>query len=109
MAEQFPDDWPGIYSATMGAIFLGTPFRGAHELTLSQIIQAVGASKRPTIQGQILRILEPEDEMLLEIVHTFERILAKSSTRPVLACFFELKPCDLNVIVGNRGEKACIS
>ncbi|KAG9228858.1 hypothetical protein BJ875DRAFT_342435, partial [Amylocarpus encephaloides] len=50
-AEHSPNDWPGIYSATFGIVFLGTPFRGAPELTLRELIQAVDAEYQDTIQG----------------------------------------------------------
>lgn len=107
-AEQFPDDWPGIYSATMGVVFLGTPFRGAPGLTQSEMIQAVAAEYQDTIQGEILRILDPNDESLLEMVHLFEKIQAKSPNRAKLACFFEQKPCNVKAIVGKEEKKGCI-
>lgn len=73
IAEQFPEDWPGIYSSTTGLIFLGTPFRGAPGLTQNEMIQAVEASYADTVQGEILRILDPDDESLQEMLHTFEK------------------------------------
>ncbi|KAG9228113.1 hypothetical protein BJ875DRAFT_351116, partial [Amylocarpus encephaloides] len=50
-AEQFPEDWPGIYSAIYGLVFLGTPFRGSPSLTLSEMILAIDAELQETIQG----------------------------------------------------------
>jgi hypothetical protein len=107
-AEHFPDEWPGVYSATMGVVFLGTPFRGAPGLTQSEMIRAVDASYKDTIQKEILRIHDPDDELLLEMVHDFEKILGRSSIRPRLTCFFEQKPCNVKAIVGKEEKKARI-
>ncbi|CAG8973536.1 hypothetical protein HYALB_00002862 [Hymenoscyphus albidus] len=105
-AERFPDDWPGIYSATCGIVFLGTPFRGAPGLTLSELLKAVDAEYQDTIQGEILRILEPDDESLLEMVHVFEKIQAKSLQRANIICFFEQKPCNVKAILGKEEKKS---
>jgi hypothetical protein len=107
-SHQFPADWPGIYSSTIGIVFLGTPFRGAPGLTQSELIQAIDASYQDTIQGEILRILDPNDESLLEIVHLFEKIRATSPNAARIACFFEQKPCNIRAIVGKEGKKACL-
>jgi hypothetical protein len=104
-AERFPEDWPGIYSATYGIVFLGTPFRGAPGLTLSELLQAVDAEYQDTIQGEILRILEPDDESLLKIVYIFEKIQAKSLQRAKITCFFEQKPCNVKAILGKEEKK----
>jgi hypothetical protein len=106
-AERFPDEWPGLYSATCGIVFLGAPFRGAPGLTLNELLEAVNAEYQDTIQGEILRILDPDDESLLEMVHIFEKVQAKSLQRAKITCFFEQKPCNVKAILGKEGKKVC--
>jgi hypothetical protein len=108
-AERFPYDWPGIYASTTGIIFLGTPFRGAPGLTQSEMIQAAEALYKDTVQGEILRIYDSGDELLLEMVHIFEKIRDKSSNKAQIVCFFEQKPCNVKAILGKEGKKVCIS
>lgn len=108
-AERFPQDWPGIYSSTTGVIFLGTPFRGAPELTQSEMIQAAESLYRDEVQGEILRIHDPGDELLLEMVHIFEKIRDKSPKKAQIACFFEQKPCNVKAVLGKEGKKVHIS
>lgn len=86
-------------------IFLGTPFRGAPGLTQAEMIHAAEALYRDTVEGEILRILDPGDELLLEMVDVFEKIRARSSNKVQIACFFEQKPCNVKAIVGKEERK----
>jgi hypothetical protein len=88
-------------------IFLGTPFRGAPGLTQSEMIQAAEALYRDTVQGEVLRVLDSNDELLLEMVHVFEKIRAQSPDKAQIACFFEQKPCNVKAILGKEEKKAC--
>jgi hypothetical protein len=90
-------------------IFLGTPFRGAPGLTQNEMIQAVEASYTDMVHGEILRILDPDDESLQEIVHTFEKIQGRTPNKAQVACFFEQIPCNVKAIAGMDGKKACYS
>jgi hypothetical protein len=108
MSEQFPDDWPGIYESVGGMIFLGTPFRGAPGLTQAEMIHAAAALYRNTVQGEVLRILDPGDELLLEMVHVFEKIRTRSSNKAQIACFFEQKPCNVKAILGQEEKEVSV-
>ena len=109
MAEQFPREWPGIYESVSGITFLGTPFRGAPGLTQAEMIHAAQALYGDTVEGEVLRILDPGDEQLLEMVHVFEKIRDRSSAKAQIACFFEQKPCNVKAIVGKEEKKASCS
>ena len=69
------------------------------------MIRAVDAPYQDTIQEEILRILDPNDESLLELVHLFEKIQARSPIRAKLVCFFEQKPCNVKAIVGKEEKR----
>jgi hypothetical protein len=86
-------------------IFLGTPFRGAPGLTQAEMIQAAEALYRDTVHEEILRILDPGDELLLEMVHVFEKIRARSLSKAQIACFFEQKPCNVKAILGKEEKR----
>lgn len=59
------------------------------------------------VQEEILRITKPDDELLLSLVHDFERVRAQSDHKTQLVCFFEQIPCDIMAIVGMREKKVC--
>ncbi|KAJ9640885.1 hypothetical protein H2199_005553 [Coniosporium tulheliwenetii] len=102
-AERFPDEWPNIYHAAAGIIFLGTPFRGAPGLSQTEMIRAAEVLYKDTVQGEVLRILDPDDELLLETVHLFEKVRTSSQNGTRLACFFELRPCNSFAVSESSG------
>ena len=61
-AQQFPDKWPGIFPATVGLVFLGTPFRGASGITQTEMIRAIQEMYKDTVQAEVLRIHDPDDK-----------------------------------------------
>jgi hypothetical protein len=69
------------------------------------MIQAAEALYRDAVQGEVLRILDPEDEMLLGMVHVFEKIRDKSPSKAQIACFFEQKPCNVKAFLGKEERK----
>jgi hypothetical protein len=75
-------------------------------LTQAEIIQAAEALYRDTVEGEILRILNPGDELLLEMVHVFEKVRARSLSKAQIACFYEQKPCNVKAIVRKEEKKA---
>ena len=89
-------------------MFLGTPFRGAPGLTLNEMIRAIDTELQETIQGNVLRILDPEDDSLAEIVDVFERVEKRSLCRAMITCFFEQKPCNVKSVVGKEEKKVFV-
>jgi hypothetical protein len=55
------------------------------------------------VQGQVLRILEPGDEFLQDLVDTFGETRSQPHKAQV-ACFFELKPSNVGAIVGGQAR-----
>ncbi|KAF1828125.1 hypothetical protein BDW02DRAFT_538642, partial [Decorospora gaudefroyi] len=39
-AEQYPKEWPGVFSSTTGLVFFGTPFRGAEGMNQMEMLEA---------------------------------------------------------------------
>ena len=74
-------------------------------MTQAEMIQAAEALYRDTVQGEILRILDPGDELLLDMVHVFEKIRIRSLSKAQIACFYEQKPCNVKAIVGKEEKK----
>lgn len=89
-------------------IFLGTLFRGAPRLTQSEMIQAAESLYIDIVQGEVLRIHDPDDELLLETVHSFEKVWASLPGNAQIACFFELKPCNVRAVLGQDGRKVYV-
>ena len=53
------------------------------------------------VQMDVLRILEPGNEFLQELVDTFGRT-RMGSNKTQVACFYELKSSNVGAIVGNQ-------
>lgn len=93
-------EWTGIFASTTGLIFFGTPFRGAEGMSHVEMLAAAQSEYEPDdIQPEVLRILEPGNEFLQELVDGFckTRVLANSAR---VACFYELKLSNVGRIVG---------
>jgi hypothetical protein len=55
------------------------------------------------VQPDVLRILEPGDEFLQEIVDQFGKT-RKQASKAQVACFFELKSSNIGSIVGQQNR-----
>ncbi|EWC43932.1 hypothetical protein DRE_01284 [Drechslerella stenobrocha 248] len=93
-----------IYQTTVGLVFFGTPFRGA-DLTQTELIQAA-QDEYEDVDSRILRITEPNDEVLLQLVQDFMTVRARSKMAAELVCFYEQVPCDVMALLGKEGKKA---
>jgi hypothetical protein len=59
------------------------------------------------IQPEILRILEPENEFLQDIVDQFGRTRRNANNTPSV-CFYELKSSNVGKIVGGKDRTVCL-
>ncbi|KAI9712572.1 MAG: hypothetical protein M1828_001673 [Chrysothrix sp. TS-e1954] len=101
-AEHDREEWPGLYQSTTALVFFGTPFRGAEGLSQEEMIAAaLREYSKDQIQGDALRILQPGNEMLQQMLDRFGKIRSKGPKTQV-ACFYELKSSEVGAIVGKQ-------
>lgn len=101
--------WPGTYDSTVGLVFLGTPFRGTHD-SLSQgevLKRAQELFTGSPVYGENLEILRAGGASLIDVVDMYSRI-ARQSTVPRVACFYEQKASNVDRILGKDRSKVCI-
>ncbi|KAI0973658.1 hypothetical protein F4678DRAFT_407012 [Xylaria arbuscula] len=90
-----------IFTSVTGIAFLGTPFRGAEQTGQKRMTEGAREVFRDVHPG-ILRITEPNDEMLNELVSGFMEKRAELKNKAQLVCFYELELCDVMAVVGGR-------
>ncbi|KAF1951069.1 hypothetical protein CC80DRAFT_509197 [Byssothecium circinans] len=113
-AELGEDKYRGIFSCTIGVIFLGTPFRGAHgALADGQILKAA-QEKIDAMENEdekyeaqtvkrILEILEPGNEALFNLLEDFLAI--DHALMPSIICFYETRPANVWKIANQNRKK----
>ena len=60
------------------------------------------------VQAEVLKILEPGNEFLQDLVDKFGKT-RKAQHKAQVACFYELKPSNVGAIVGGEARTVCIS
>ncbi|KAF2473046.1 uncharacterized protein BDR25DRAFT_219130 [Lindgomyces ingoldianus] len=101
-ARQVPDEWPGIYTSTTGLIFFGTPFRGAGGMSQIEMLDAARREyEAEEVQPDVLKILEPGNEFLQDLVDQFGKTRTEAN-KTMVACFYELKSSNVGKIVGKE-------
>ncbi|KAF2472617.1 uncharacterized protein BDR25DRAFT_284166 [Lindgomyces ingoldianus] len=101
-AQQDENGWPGVFVSTTGLIFFGTPFRGAEGMTQMEMLEAARMEYRDDeVQPEVLKILEPGNEFLQEVVDQFGKTRRLANMAQV-ACFYELKSSNVGKIVGKQ-------
>jgi hypothetical protein len=89
-----------LFASTTGLIFFGTPFRGAEGMSQVEMLAAAQSEYgQDDIQPEVLRILQPGNEFLQELVDQFCKTRALANKAPV-ACFYELGSSNVGRIVG---------
>jgi predicted RNA-binding protein Jag len=98
------DEWPGIFTSTVGLVFLGTPFRGAEGMSQVEMLEAARREyEEDEVQPEVLKILEPGNEFLQEVVDQFGES-RKQVNKAQVACFYELKSSNIGKIVGKENR-----
>jgi predicted RNA-binding protein Jag len=96
------NEWPGIFISTTGLVFLGTPFRGAEGMSQVEMLAAARREyQEDEVQTDVLKILEPGNEFLQEVVDQFGKTRMQANKAQV-ACFYELKSSNVGKIVGKE-------
>ena len=101
-AKNEDDEWPGIFVSTTGLVFFGTPFRGAEGLSHTEMLAAAWREyHEDQVQDEVLKILQPGNEFLQELVDKFGKA-RKAQHKAHVACFYELKSSNVGAIVGKK-------
>jgi hypothetical protein len=99
-AQHDKGEWPGIFTSTTGLVFFGTPFRGAQGMSQMEMLEAAQREYREDdVQLEVLKILEPGNEFLQELVDQFGKT-RRQAIKAQVACFYELKSSNLGKIMG---------
>ncbi|PVH92712.1 hypothetical protein DM02DRAFT_635132 [Periconia macrospinosa] len=102
-AEQYPAEWPGLFRSTTGLIFFDTPFRGAEGMNQMEMLEAARREYHENeVQPTALEVLQPGNEYLEEVVDSFLKKMRGQTNKTPIACFFELKPSNVGMIVGGQ-------
>jgi len=95
-----------IFDATVGVVFLGTPFRGTGEITAQGLLHAAVAANCD-VQPAILNHLRREDASLNYVVQEFTRLCKDASVHLNIVCFYEQKETRVGRIVGESALRVC--
>jgi hypothetical protein len=98
--------WPGVYDATIGLVFFGTPFRGTdNSLSQGEILQiAEERFEKEYVHGDNLKVLRAGDESLLDLVDLYGRI-SRQSVPPEIVCFYEQRHTNVGAILGKEPKE----
>ncbi|KAF5844167.1 hypothetical protein GGP41_002254, partial [Bipolaris sorokiniana] len=102
-AEQYPKEWPGLFSSTTGLVFFGTPFRGAEGMNQVEMLEAARREHHDDqVQPAVLEVLQPGNAYLQDLVDSFLRKMRGQANKTQVVCFFELKSSNVGNIVGKQ-------
>jgi hypothetical protein len=89
-----------MFASTTGLIFFGTPFRGAEGMSQVEMLAAARREyEDDKVHTDIIKILEPGNEFLQEVVDQFGKT-RRQANKAQVACFYELKSSNVGSIVG---------
>jgi hypothetical protein len=107
-AKDDENEWPGISVSTTGLLFFGTPFRGAEGMSQIEMLAAAHREYEPDqVQPEVLKILEPGNEFLQDLVDRFGKTWPMPNKAQV-ACFYELKSSNVGAIIGGQARTVCL-
>ncbi|KAF2008821.1 WD40 repeat-like protein [Aaosphaeria arxii CBS 175.79] len=102
-AEQYPSEWPGVYSSTTGLVFFGTPFRGAGGMNQMEMLEAARLEyDSDQVHSTALEVLQPGNAYLQDMVDNFLKKLREQTNKTQIACFYELMLSNVGRIVGKQ-------
>ncbi|KAF2198440.1 hypothetical protein GQ43DRAFT_157174 [Delitschia confertaspora ATCC 74209] len=96
------NDWPDIFDSTTGLVFFGTQFRGAEGMSQTEMLEAARREyEENEVQSEVLKILEPGNEFLQDVVDQFGKT-RRLPDKTLIACFYKLKPSNVGKVVGKQ-------
>jgi hypothetical protein len=91
-----------VFASTTGLIFFGTPFRGAEGMSQMEMLEAARREyDEDEVQPEVLKILEPGNEFLQDMVDQFGKT-RRQVNKAAVACFYEIKSSNVGKIVGKQ-------
>jgi hypothetical protein len=76
-------------------------------MSQSEMIQAaLREYQEDQVHGDALKILEPGNELLINLVDSFGRT-RRDTNKAQVACFYELKSSNVGAIVGGQDRVVC--
>ncbi|KAF2183062.1 hypothetical protein K469DRAFT_212821 [Zopfia rhizophila CBS 207.26] len=106
-AQHDENEWPGVFASTTGLVFFGTPFRGAEGMSQVEILKAARREYQENeVQPEVLKVLEPGNEFLQEVVDQFGKT-QRLANKAQVACFYELKSSNVGKIMGKENQTIC--
>ncbi|RDW58661.1 hypothetical protein BP6252_13137 [Coleophoma cylindrospora] len=90
-AGQEGNPYRHVMLATVGAIFLATPFSGSTAVSQAKWFITVKGILGAQSSDQLIRDLEARHDFVLQRVHKFAEIANADSVRLPIRCFFEMK------------------
>jgi hypothetical protein len=106
-AQHDEGGWQDLFMSTTGLVFLGTPFRGEGGMSQVEMFETIRrAYQKDEVQPEVLKILEPGNEFLQEVVDQFRK-MERQANKTQVACFYELKSSDVGKMVGIENQTVC--
>lgn len=109
IAFSFPEqiDRMRIYECFAGGIFFGTPFGGSEEAAKGVMLASFLQTARKGIPSQMLQVLDPQGESLLELRSEFSRLVQKEPNA-VISCIREQYPTNYAKSLGTLFPKLAV-
>jgi hypothetical protein len=102
-ASMAHNEYRHILDATIGIVFLGTPFRGSNKLAMTgaQLRVLVAGAFGAEISTNVMLELDIENGMLQELVEIFARLVSSKDHHIPVTCFFETRITDISKAIQN--------
>lgn len=102
LSHQFASDYPGIYDAITGFIFLGTPHNGSDIAKIEAEYEIYQVTRQQNLQTKdsLLQTLVPDNTVRVNIVADFTREVKQRTAPPEIFCFYEQLPTNVGLLVG---------
>jgi hypothetical protein len=99
-----PEKWLNPFASTVGLIFLGTPFRGRHGMSFTDMVKAaILTTSEERVWPESLEHALPGNEFLIQTVRQF--LDARKRDYPIpIYCFYETFPSDVGQVVKSASQ-----
>jgi hypothetical protein len=92
-------------NATVGIIFLGTPFRGTHRMFYEQLPEIAKVEYQSTVHDFILQYLKEDNTEVEQLRRNFLQLREECRDEPMkLICVAEEKPTEIQKLVKQKTE-----